>query len=114
MNKKTAHIPDRGDIVWIDLAPIKGHEQGGYRPALVMSKKVFNYPRSLMIICSITSQEKKHPFNVVIKSKNINGYILSDQIRTIDWPNRKMRFIEKINDETYQEVVSRISLLIEG
>lgn len=114
LNMSKTYIPDRGDIVWVDLSPIKGHEQGGYRTALILSKDIFNEPRRLMIICPITSKEKKHPFNVLLENQKTKGFVISDQIRTIDWPDRRIKFIEKVNDKTYQEVISKINILVEG
>lgn len=60
------YIPDSGDIVWIMFNPQAGHEQTGYRPALVLSPKAYNGKVGLAILCPITSQVKGYPFEVLI------------------------------------------------
>lgn len=108
------YIPDQGDIVWIDLEPTLGHEQKGYRPALVLTKLSLNQRNYMCIICPITSKDKKFPFDIKLKNNKTKGFIMSDHIKSIDWRNRKIRFIEKINEEIYQEVISKINILIEA
>ena len=56
------YVPERGDIVWIDLNPQAGHEQSGRRPALVISPKEYNKKVGLAIFCPITNQVKGYPF----------------------------------------------------
>jgi mRNA interferase MazF len=52
----------RGDIVWADLAPVRGHEQGGLRPVLVLSHDVFNERSGTIIALAITSQPQRAGF----------------------------------------------------
>ena len=82
---KTNYIPERGDIVWLDFNPQIGHEQMGKRPALVISPFDYNAKVGLAIFCPITSQKKGYPFEVNIKNKKIDGVVLSDQIKSLDW-----------------------------
>jgi len=49
------YIPKQGDIVYIDFSLVKGHEQSGYRPGIVISNNVFNNNTKMAIICPITS-----------------------------------------------------------
>ncbi len=107
------YIPNRGDIVFLDFDPIKGHEQGGNRPALVLSPYAYNSATELLIACPITSVMKGYPFEVAIPTyKKIKGVILSNYVRSIDWKERRVKFIEKISPELLQEVTAKLGTLL--
>jgi mRNA interferase MazF len=106
------YIPDRKDIIWLMFTPQVGHEQMGRRPALVLSPKKYNEKTSLAIVCPITSKIKGYPFEVVIESKKMNGAVLSDQIKSLDWKERNAEYIEKIDDDVFEEVINKIKVLI--
>jgi mRNA interferase MazF len=110
---KTSYIPDRGDIIWLDFNPQLGHEQRDRRPALVLSYKTYNQKIGLGIFCPITSKEKGCPFEVKLVGNKINGCILSDQIKSLDWKIRNIEFIEKINMELMKDVLDKIKVIIE-
>jgi Arc/MetJ-type ribon-helix-helix transcriptional regulator len=52
----------RGDVVWAELDPIRGHEQSGRHPVLVLSQDVFNERSGTVIACALTSQEPRAGF----------------------------------------------------
>jgi mRNA interferase MazF len=106
------YIPDRGDIVWLNFNPRMGHEQKGKRPAIVISPKEYNGKVKLGLFCPITSQEKQYPFEVKIKNKKINGVVLSDQLKSLDWTKRNIEYIIKAAEEEVKEVVEKINILI--
>jgi len=106
-----SYIPDRGDIIWLEFDPQKGHEQKGRRPAIVLSKIEYNQKSNLAIICPITSKIKGYPFEVRVSSI-IGGVILSDQIRSIDWQSRNAVYIEKTSEEILKKILENIDLLI--
>jgi len=112
MVKNKLYIPDRGDIVWINLNPQKGHEQSGKRPAIVLSPKEYNGKTNLFLVCPVTSRIKKYPFEVVINEEKIKGAVLSDQIRNMDWKARKVCFIQKISQTAMQEIQQKFLVLI--
>src|SRR5437016_2843567 len=100
----TDYFPSRGDIIWLDLDPQSGHEQAGRRPVVVISPQEYNKKTRLALICPITRQEKGYPFEVKIPEKmiskgssgeKVNGVILSDHIKNVDWQSRKAKFICK-------------------
>jgi len=108
-----AYIPDSGDIVWITFTPQAGHEQAGHRPALVLSPVAYNRKVGLAILCSITSQIKGYPFEVIIPDGlEIGGAILSDQVKSLDWKARKAEFSCKLPSHIFNEVVQKLSTLI--
>jgi mRNA interferase MazF len=107
------HIPDRGDIIWLDFDPQTGHEQKGRRPAVVLSPKMYNEKTNLAILCPITSKEKGYPFEVHIKGKKIQGVALSDQVKNLDWTIRNSEFIEKASKFSMDEIIENIRMLIQ-
>jgi mRNA interferase MazF len=101
------YVPERGDIVWLNFNPQSGHEQKGKRPAIVISPKKYNEKTGMAIFCPITSKIKNYPFEVIIKNKKIDGVVLSDQIKTLDWKNREIKFIIKEDTKTIKSVINK-------
>jgi mRNA interferase MazF len=106
------YIPERGDIVWLDFNPQLGHEQRGRRPALTLSFRAYNEKTGLALFCPITSKIKGYPFEVELELKKIKGSVLSDQIKSLDWRERNIEFIEKIGDKKMEEVIEKIEVII--
>lgn len=111
MSKK--YVPDRGDLVWVDLNPTKGREQSKTRPALVISPKSYNQKTNLAIMCPVTSAQKGYPFEVAVKDKKVAGVILSDHVRSLDWKSRNVKFITRAKPVVFQEVQTKLLLLID-
>ena len=109
---KKKYIPERGDIVWLNFNPGSGHEQKGKRPAIVISPKEYNEKTGLGIFCPITSKIKNYPFEVQIANKKINGVVLSDQIKSLDWETRDVEYITKELPEKLDEIIKKISVLL--
>lgn len=109
---KKLYIPDRGDLVWIDLNSTKGREQAKVRPALVLSPKTYNQKTNLAIMCPITSVIKGYPFEVAVKDKKVSGVILADHVRSLDWKARKAKFVTKAKANVITEVKTKLLLLL--
>lgn len=108
-----SYVPDRGDLVWLQFNPQSGHEQAGKRPALVISPVAYNGKVGLSLLCPVTSKIKGYPFEVIIpQDLPIEGVILSDQVKSLDWQSRQATYICKVPDETMTEVISKMELLI--
>jgi mRNA interferase MazF len=108
-----AYTPERGDAVWITLNPQAGHEQAGRRPAVVLSPKIYNIKVGLAIFCPITNQVKGYPFEVLIPpGLEIEGAILSDQVKSLDWRARNTEEICTLPDETISEVLQKLGSLL--
>jgi mRNA interferase MazF len=105
------YIPDAGDIVWVTFDPSVGHEQSGHRPALVLSAAVYNGKTGLMICCPMTTQIKNYPFEVVIAGAPA-GAVLVDQVKCMDWRQRKARKKGVVTAEELAEVRGKIFALI--
>ena len=106
------YIPKIGDIVWLEFSPQIGHEQSGFRPALIISSEIYNRKTGLCLAMPITSKIKGYPFEVNLKTKKIDGVILSDQIKSLDFKLRKIKFCDKIDDKTFEIVLDKLSLLL--
>ncbi|MBI4252996.1 endoribonuclease MazF [Candidatus Uhrbacteria bacterium] len=109
---ETTYTPSRGDVVWINFNPTKGREQGGSRPALVVSPQSYNERVGLMLACPITSKIKGYPFEVVISIHDIEGVVLVDHIRSIDWVCRSVNLVGRCDEETLEEVRHKLTVLI--
>ncbi len=109
---KSKYIPNRGDVVWLDFFPAKGHEQEGRRPAVVLSHLEYNNKSTLALFCPITSKTKKYPFEVEIKRSLVKGVVLADQIKHFDWSKRNLEFICELDEEVFDEVVQKTLILI--
>jgi len=88
-------MPERGDIIWIDLNPRAGHEQSGHRPALVLSPKKFNEKTGLAIICPITSKVKGLSLEIRMNDGEIDGAVLPMHVRSVDVAVRQAKYIQK-------------------
>jgi len=106
------YFPDKGDVVWLQFNPQAGREQAGKRPALVLSPKEYNQKTGLALFCPITSKVKGYPFEVRLpEGFPVEGVILSDQIKNLDWISRSAQFACKIPVEILQEVVLKVGTL---
>lgn len=109
----TKYIPKQGDVINISFDPTKGHEQSGTRPAIVISATEYNKRSGMMLVCPITSKGKGYPFELKYSGKKIRGFILVDQIRSIDWFIRKPAYVEKISSEELEKIRFLIASLIQ-
>ena len=77
----------RGEVRWADLTPVRGHEQAGQRPVLVLSHDVFNERSGTVIAVAMTSQEPRAGFPLTLESKATGlkkrSWIKISQIRTL-------------------------------
>ena len=108
------YVPVRGDVVWLQFSPQAGHEQAGHRPAVVISPSSYNRRVGLALCCPVTSQVKGYPFEVLLPAGlGVEGAILSDQIKSVDWHVRKAKRIGKLPAEVLEETVGKILALID-
>lgn len=108
------YIPEQGDIVFLDFNPIKGHEQSGFRPAIVISTNVFSQNTKMVIICPITSNEKEFPTHYILEdTKNIHGSVLCEHIRSIDYEIRNLKFVEKLSENDFISIITLLNACIE-
>jgi mRNA interferase MazF len=108
------HVPERGDVIWLDFDPQLGNGQAKRRPALVLSADQYNRLTGLAVFCPITSKIKGFPWEVSIPvGLPISGVVLSDQVKNLDWRARKAEFIGKVPTSTLEEVIQTFLTLFE-
>jgi len=107
------YIPERGDIVCLTFNPQAGHEQSGYRPAIVLSPANYNKTVGLCLLCPITSKIKGYPFEVELpEDLSVHGAVLSDQVKSLDWRARSATFKCKAPKEILENVINLINTII--
>ncbi len=108
------YIPDRGHLVWLSFTPQSGHEQAGRRPALVLSPRAYNSKVGLLLACPVTSVRKGYPFEVSLSSElAIQGVILSDQVKSLDWQSRNAEYIADAPTSVFAEVMGKLNTLLQ-
>lgn len=109
-----AYVPDRGDLVWRQFTPHRGHEQSGLRPALILSPRAYNRKVGLALACPITSRVKGYPFEVLLpENLAARGAILCDQIKSLDWRARRARRLDRVPTEVMVEVTAGVLALVD-
>ncbi len=109
-----SYVPACGDLVWLRFDPQAGHEQAGRRPAFVLSPRAYNERVGLALCCPITSRVKGYPFEVSLPDAcSVQGCILSDQVKSLDWRAREAEFIETAADSLILEVRMRVLALVD-
>ncbi len=107
------YVPQRGDVVWINMHPQAGHEQAGRRPAIVLSPRSYNDKVGLALFCPVTNQVKGYPFEVIIPSElKVTGAILSDQVKSLDWKIRNTEYYTKVPEAVVLEIFKKLSTLL--
>lgn len=109
---KRAYVPDAGDLVWLTFDPQAGHEQKGRRPAVILSPRVYNERTQLAIACPITSKVKGYSFEVDVGEGQISGVILADQLKSLDWKQRRAQFHGRLAENVLTDVRERIRPLL--
>lgn len=108
-----SYVPRRGDVVRLTFNPQAGHEQAGRRPAVVVSPLAYNAKVGLALVCPITSQVKGYPFEVSLPTGlSVNGVILADQVKSLDWRARDAEFIGTLPTTVTGEILQKIGLLL--
>jgi len=106
------YAPKEGDIVWLEFDPQKGKEIQKTRPALTISPHAYNLKTGLGLFMPITSTIKGYPFEVTINKGEIQGAILCDQIRSLDWKARKAKFAMHLPLLIMGDVIAKFSILL--
>lgn len=104
----------QGDIIKVSFDPQRGHEQAGYRPAVVISNDFFNRKTRLAVICPITNTDNKFPLHIPLDSRTeTTGVVLCEHVRTLDLNARPHSFIEKLPQELLTKVINIVFSEIE-
>ena len=104
----------QGDIIKINFSPQSGHEQSGYRPAVIVSNDIFNKKAKLVMVCPITNTKNNFPMHVPLDSRTkTTGVILCEHVRTLDIESRKFVKIEKLPKNILEEVINMVCVAVE-
>ena len=100
----------RGDVRWADLNPVRGHEQAGRRPVVVISHDVFNDRSGTVIAMALTSQPQRAGFPLTLELEGVKlpkrSWVKISQIRTLSH--------ERLGGRIGRLEPERLDLLVEG
>ena len=108
----TPYVPDAGDIVLLDFDPQVGREQAKRRPALVLTDQRYNRASGLAVVCPLTSKRKPYPFALPITVDEVEGAVLVDQLKSLDWLGRSAKFHSKAEPGLVSRVRQYIAVLL--
>ena len=107
------YIPQKGDFIAVTLDPQCGHEQKGRRPAIVVSNTLFNQRTGLAIVCPLTTVDRSYPFHVAVADNpRVKGFIMVEQVKSIDYRARQIKRIDKSSTALLDEVLSILDACI--
>jgi mRNA interferase MazF len=91
----------QGEIWYASLDPVKGSQQGGYRPMVILSGNLLNEYLSIVICCPLTTIIKNYKGNIVLKPDEINNLSESSEVLTFH--------IRSVSKERLQKRIGIIS-----
>src|ERR1039457_1558496 len=121
------YIPEAGDIVMMDFDPQikhpnprkgtavrgpRGREQAKRRPALVLTDQRYNRASGLAIVCPLTSKRKPYTFALPVTVDQVEGAVLVDQLKSMDWAGRRAEFHSKAAPGLVGKVRQYIAVLL--
>jgi mRNA interferase MazF len=111
---KPGYVPNAGDLVWTDFDPIKGREQTGRRPALIISSAEFTEYTGLSVVCPVTSRVRPFPTSVVLPANlPITGEILVSHVRSIDIRARPLIYTgTSVDRHTAELVRAKLAVIV--
>ena len=119
---RVTYVPDRGDLVHVNLSPSAGRELTGPHYALVLSAKRYNQGNGLVVCVAITSRIRGGPFEVLLPkgvlpakagAGEVDSVILSDALRQVDYRERSVAFVAKCPKEVLEEVTLRALSMVD-
>jgi mRNA interferase MazF len=108
----TSYVPDAGDIVMMDFDPQVGREQAKRRPALVLTDQRYNRASGLAVVCPLTSKRKPYPFALPITIDKVEGAVLVDQLKSMDWIGRQAKFHSASGPALVSKVRQYVAVLL--
>ena len=104
----------QGDIIKFDFNPTLGHEQAGYRPAVIISRELFNKKTGHIIVCPITLKARPYPTRIPLDgSTKTKGFVICEHVKTVDYNVRKPKFIERIDESILDNVLAIVNAEIQ-
>jgi len=107
----------RGEIRWADLNPVRGHEQGGKRPVVIISQDVFNERSGTVIAMAVTSQPQRagFPLTLNLESSSLpkRSWVKIGQIRTLS-VERIGELVETVSPEQMSQLIEGLNEIVGG
>jgi mRNA interferase MazF len=107
----------RGEIRWADLNPVRGHEQAGQRPVVVLSHDVFNERSGTVIAVALTSQEPRagYPLTLELTDARLpkRSWAKISQIRTLS-TERLGKRLGRASDEELAQILDGLMEVVGG
>lgn len=104
----------QGDIIKLNFNPQSGHEQAGFRPAVVISNDFFNEKVNMTIVCPITNTNRPFPLHIPLDDRTkTTGFVLCEHIKSIDLEARSYHYVERIPQDLLVEIISTVFSEIE-
>ncbi len=99
----------QGDIIKFDFNPTKGHEQSGFRPAIVISNKTFKAHTNLLIVLPITNTQNNFPLHIPLDDRTkTTGCILCEHVKAIDKNAREIQRVEAAPRDILEHVIAMV------
>ena len=108
----TSYVPDAGDIVMMDFDPQVGREQAKRRPALVLTDQRYNRASGLAVVCPLTSKRRPYPFALPLAIDKVEGAVLVDQLKSMDWIGRQAKFHSTAGPALVSKVRQYVAVLL--
>lgn len=106
-------VPDQGDIVVFSFDPSAGKEIMKRRPAIVISKKIFNEHTGFAVVAPITSTIRNMKLEVVLPANLITqGAVMIHQMKSLDFNDREADFVEKVPTQIMQKVTALAKAIV--
>lgn len=107
------YVPEAGDIVWLDFDPQAGREQARRRPALVLTGEAYNRASGLFVVCPLTSRRKPYPFALPVPVDDVEGAVLVDHLKSLDWDARRAQFHSRAEPALLSKVRAYLAVLLQ-
>ena len=106
-------LPDAGDVAWVEFDPIRGSEQAGRRPALVLTPRIYHERSRRALVCPITHRVRGWPSEVKLpEGLETKGVVLVDQLRSIDRTQRMFGIVETVPASVLELVRLKLAALV--
>jgi len=105
----------RGEIRWADLNPVKGHEQGGKRPVVIISQDIFNQRSGTVIAMAVTSQPQRagFPLTLELESSKLpkRSWVKMSQVRTLS-VERIGEMVDSVSPEQMEQLIEGLNEIV--
>ena len=104
----------QGDVIKVSFNPQQGHEQAGYRPAIIVSNKIMNDHTTVVYACPVTHTNRHSPFHIELKNYVfVDGFVMCEQMKCMDISARNCVKVGELNEADVIQIIDRIDMLIE-